>query len=166
MGSNKQYDDKMKASFVELAAIIGIGRAIRELGYPSYPAAQSWMRARGVEPNRDSAYAQMKDWHTFYQVEDLLVVIDEGISAAQEMYVRPDLTPDDLKKVSESIQKLTNTRLLLEGKATSINEKRELGPEETEFEKALREFRASTDSPRGIEDSMTHEVHSDNESTS
>jgi hypothetical protein len=56
-------------------------------------------------------------------------------------------TADDAKKLSESLQKLVNTRLLLEGKSTSITEKREVSAEDTEFEKALREFRAS-DTPR------------------
>mgnify|MGYP007127204205 CR=1 FL=1 len=146
MSTQKVYDDQQRATFVELAQNIGIGRAIRELGFPSYPTAQSWVRAAGVKPNTDTAYAQIKDWHTFYQVEDLLIVIDEGISVAQDMLLKAE-TPDDVKKLSESIQKLANTRQMLEGKATSITEKREVSAEDTEFEKALREFRAS-DTPR------------------
>jgi hypothetical protein len=124
MAITKTYDDKQRADFVELAQQIGIGRAIRELGYPSYPTAQSWVRAAGVEPNVDTAYAQIKQWHTFYQVEDLLIVIDEGISVAQDMLMKAE-TADDLKKLAETIQKLANTRLLLEGKSTNITEKRE-----------------------------------------
>lgn len=148
MSMSKQYDDQQRAEFVELAAQIGIGRSIRELGYPTYPTAQAWMRAAGVEPNVDSAYAQMKQWHTYYQVEDLLLVVDEGISVVQDMLVKAE-TADDAKKLAESLQKLANTRLLLEGKSTSITEKRERTSEDREFEQALREFNAS--SPRGIE---------------
>jgi predicted RND superfamily exporter protein len=107
------------------------------------------MRAAGVEPRVDTAYAQMKEWHTFYQVEDLLIVIDEGISAAQELITRCD-NADDLKKLSESVQKLANTRLLLEGKSTQITEKREVSKEDSEFEQALREFQSRTVGiPRG-----------------
>jgi hypothetical protein len=137
----KTYTDEQKATFTELAQQIGIGRAIRELGYPTYAAAQGWCRARGVVPNKDNAFAQMKEWHTFYQVEDLLLVIDEGISVAQTMLSNAE-TPDDLKRLSESIQKLANTRLLLEGKATSIKETRDVA-EDSEFNKALKEFYAS-----------------------
>lgn len=143
-----RYTDEQKAEFVELAEQIGIGRAIRELGYPTYPAAQAWMKARGVLPNKDTAFAQMKAYHTFYQVEDLLIVIDEGISAAQEMITKAE-SPDDLKKLSESLQKLANTRLLLEGKSTSITENRAVEVD-TEFEQALRAFNEQADaSPRG-----------------
>lgn len=134
-----RYDDQQRAEFIELAQQIGIGRSIRELGYPTYPTAQAWMRAAGVEPNTDSAYSQMKQWHTFYQVEDLLLVIDEGISVVQEMLVKAE-TADDMKKLSESLQKLTNTRLLLEGKSTSITEKRAVAQEDHELAQALREF--------------------------
>jgi hypothetical protein len=146
MTAQRTYDDQQRAVFIELAQNIGIGRAIRELKYPSYPTAQSWMRAAGVRPNTDTAFAQIKEWHTFYQVEDMLIVIDEGISAVQELLMNVE-TADDAKKLSESLQKLVNTRLLLEGKSTSITEKREVSAEDTEFEKALREFRAS-DTPR------------------
>jgi hypothetical protein len=150
MSMSKQYDYHQRAEFIELAQQIGIGRAIRELGYPTYPTAQAWMRAAGVSPNKDTAYAQMKDWHTFYQVEDLLIVIDEGISAAQSLLVQVD-NADDMKKLSEALQKLANTRLLLEGKSTSITEKREKTAEDSEFEQALRDFNAQADkaSPRG-----------------
>ena len=141
MNTFKQYDDKQRADFVELAQNIGIGRAIRELGYPSYPTAQSWVRAAGVKPNVDNAYAQIKDWHTFYQVEDMLLVVDEGISLCQDMIIKAT-QPDDLKKLAESLQKLVNTRQVLEGKATSITEKREVSKEDSEFEKALRDFNA------------------------
>lgn len=145
MKSNITYDDTQRAAFVELAQQIGIGRAIRELKYPSYPTAQSWCRAAGVEPNTDQAYAQLKAYHTFYQVEDLLIVIDEGISVAQTMLANAE-TPDDLKRLAESIQKLTNTRLLLEGKATSIKENRDTS-EDSEFNKALKDFYAQEDAP-------------------
>ena len=106
------------------------------------------MRAAGVKPNVDTAFQSMKEWHTFYQVEDMLMVIDEGIAVAQDLLTSVD-TADDVKKLSESLQKLVNTRLLLEGKSTSISEKREKSSEDNEFEQALREFRASVQ-PGGI----------------
>lgn len=134
----KEYDDEQRSVFVELAQQIGIGRAIRELGYPSYPTAQAWCRSRGVVPNKDSAYAQLNDWHTFYQVEDMLIVIDEGISRVQELLVDAQ-TADDMKKLSEALQKLANTRLLLEGKSTSITERRDT-TEDNEFKQALDAF--------------------------
>lgn len=151
--TNKTYTDEQRAAFIELAEQIGIGRAIRELGYPSYPSAQSWCRAAGIEPNVDTAYAQIKAWHTFYQVEDLLIVIDEGISVVQEMLLNAT-DADEAKKLAEAVQKLVNTRLLLEGKATNISEHKTT-VEDSEFDKALREFREQADNnpvnnPEGI----------------
>jgi hypothetical protein len=139
--NQKTYDDEQRALFVELAQQIGIGRAIRELGYPTYPTAQAWVRAAGVEPNVDTAYAQIKQWHTFYQVEDMLIVIDEGISVAQDMLMKVE-TADDMKKLSEAIQKLANTRLLLEGKSTSISEKREVSSSDLEIQALIEQQRA------------------------
>lgn len=156
MGGRQLYDDKQRAEFIELAQNIGIGRSIRELGYPSFPTAQAWMRAAGVEPNRDTAMQAVKAWHTFYQVEDLLVVIDEGISVAQDMLATAS-TPDDVKRLSESLQKLVNTRLTLEGKSTSIIEKREMTQQDLEIAELLREQRLK-DTP-GVEDNtVTHET--------
>ena len=144
----KTYDDEQRSAFVELASQIGIGRAIRELGYPTYPTAQAWCRARGVNPNVDTAFAQIKDWHTFYQLEDMLIVIDEGISVVQNMLLSVD-SADDAKKLAEAIQKLMNTRQMLEGKATNITEKRET-QQDSEFEHALKEFYAATDDTQRV----------------
>ena len=139
MSTSKRYDDQQRAEFIELAQQIGIGRAIRELGYPTYPTAQAWIQAAGVEPNIDSAYQAMKHWDKFYQAEELLVIVDEGINVVRGMLATAE-TADDAKKLSEALQKLTNTRLLLEGKSTSITENRAVASEDSELAQALREF--------------------------
>ena len=137
----KSYTDEQKADFCSLAQEIGIGRAIRELGYPSYPAAAAWMKARGIEPNVDTAMQQMKQWHTFYQVEDMLMAIDNGMSVVEELYATVQ-TADEAKKLAEALQKLANTRLLLEGKSTSISEKRETTQQDLEIAELIRQEKA------------------------
>lgn len=126
------YSDKEKADFCELAKEIGIGRAIRELKYPSYPTAMAWMSARGIEPNTDKMMARVKSFHTYYTAEDLLVAFDDAVSVAEEMLTKAE-TPDDLKRITEALYKIVQTRHLIEGKATAISEKREMTQQDLEI---------------------------------
>lgn len=132
MSTRKTYTDEQKAEFCDLAREIGIGRAIRELKYPTYPAAVSWLRARGVEPNVDRTMQAIKQYHTRYTIEDILIQFDMAISVAEEMLVKAE-TPDDLKRIAEALSKIVQTRQLLEGKATAINEKREITQQDLEI---------------------------------
>lgn len=139
---NQQYTEEQQATFCEQAQEFGIGRTMRELGYPkSYATGIQWMKARGIKPNINKAMQQAKLWHTFYEVEDLLEQIDTGLGVIQEMMVTAT-TADDMKKLAEAMQKLVNTRQVLEGKATTISEKRETTQAEAELQAILREERA------------------------
>ena len=137
MNNNKQYTDEQMADFCEMAVEIGIGRTIRELKYPSYPTAIGWMKKRGIKPNVDKVMQQAKLWHQFYELEDLLEQVDTALAVIQELVMSCD-TADDAKKLAEAMQKLVNTRLLLEGKSTSINEKRETTQQDLEIAELLR----------------------------
>lgn len=124
MPAPKRYTDQQRAEFIELAQEVGIGRAIRQMGYPTWPAAQKWVKAAGVEISLNKIMSEAKKYHTYYEVEDLLVVVEEGIERAREQYVEADLDPDGLKKVAEALQKNVNVWQILQGKSTSINENR------------------------------------------
>ena len=137
------YTDEQVAAFCEMAQEDGIGRTIRELGYPkSYGTAIRWMNQRGIEPNRDVMKQTAKLWHHFYELEDLLEQVDQGLAVVQELLLTAK-TADEMKKLSESIQKLVNTRLLLEGKATSIAEKRETTKTDLEIMDLINQQRAA-----------------------
>lgn len=119
------YTDQDKAEFCDVAKEIGIGRAMRQLGYPlSYLSGVQWMKARGIEPNVMTYMQNIKAYHTYYQVEDLLVTMDNAISTAEELMMAAD-NADDMKKIADALYKIVQTRQLLEGKATAISEKRE-----------------------------------------
>ena len=137
MNNNKQYTDEQQADFCEMATEIGIGRSIRELKYPTYPTAVGWLKKRGAVPNIDKVMQQAKIWHQFYQVEDLLEQVDTALAVVQELVMTCD-SADDAKKLSEAMQKLVNTRLLLEGKSTNITEKRETTQQDLEIQELLR----------------------------
>lgn len=119
-----EYTDEDRTQFCELAQQIGIGRAIRELGFPTYPTGAGWMKARGIEPNVEKTMQAIKAYHTYYQVEDMLVTFDNAMVVAEEMLINAE-TPDDLKRIADALYKIVTTRNLLEGKATQITDKRE-----------------------------------------
>jgi predicted RND superfamily exporter protein len=133
----KRYNDEEQAIFCDLAQSVGIGRAIRELGYPTPTTGMTWMDKRGIEPAHNELMEKARKFHKFYKTEDLLATVDNAMAVVEEMYAKVD-TPDDMKKLSEAIQKLVNTRLLLEGKANNITEKRETTQADLEIAEMLR----------------------------
>lgn len=141
MSTSKRYSDEEKAEFCELAQQIGIGRARRELGFPAYPTAIAWMNQRGIEPNVDKAMQTVKRFHQHYEMEDLMVVFDDAISAAEELIMQAK-TADDLNKIAGALNKIVQTRNLIEGKATAINEKRETTQQDLEIMELLSSERA------------------------
>lgn len=118
----KDYTEDQKTKFVELAQEIGIGRAISELGYPSWPTGSKWCEQRGVKPTVDTLMQEVKKFHTFYETTDALLIAEEGFAEVQKKLLEGNLNPEELKKVSEAYQKFANTWLALQGKATSITE--------------------------------------------
>lgn len=125
MRKTPKYTDEQQAEFCDLAKEIGIGRAVRQLGYPTWAAGAAWMKKRGIEPNNIETFKTVRAYHTYYQVEDILVTFDNAIAVAEEMLISAE-SPDDLQRISNALYKIVQTRQLLEGKATSISEKREL----------------------------------------
>ena len=142
MAGKIEYSEEQQAAYCALAQDIGIGRAARELGYPkSWASGIKWMQARGIKPNVDQAMQNIKKWHTFYEAEDLMVAIDNLMAVVEDRMLEVT-DADDIKKLAEAIQKLVNTRLLLEGKATNISEKREITQQDLEIAELLREQKA------------------------
>ena len=136
----KRYTDEEQTIWVEMAQEIGIARTIRELGYPSFSNGMLWLKKRGVEVERSDIMAVARQYNQLYKTEDMLNVIDAGIGVAEELIATAE-TPDDVKKISEAIAKLVNTRLLLEGKANSISESRKASPVDLEIMALIDEQR-------------------------
>ena len=99
---------------------------------------------RGVEVERSDIMAVARQYNQLYKTEDMLNVIDAGIGVAEELIATAE-TPDDVKKISEAIAKLVNTRLLLEGKANSISESRKASPVDLEIMALIDEQRKQND---------------------
>lgn len=140
----RRYTDEEQTIWVEMAQEIGIARTIRELGYPSFSNGMLWLKKRGVEVERSDIMAVARQYNQLYKTEDMLNVIDAGIGVAEELIATAE-TPDDVKKISEAIAKLVNTRLLLEGKANSISESRKASPVDLEIMALIDEQRKQND---------------------
>lgn len=128
------YSDKQRDEYLKLAQEVGISKAIRDLGYPAWPTAQKWVKAAGIDVSLNKIMSQAKKYHTFYETEDMLMVVEEGIERCREVYVESDsLTPEDLKKTAEATQKLANVWQVLQGKASAITENRDTTPIDVEL---------------------------------
>ena len=118
------YSEEEKEVFLTLAQEVGIGRALRELGYPkSYQSALDWAKNRGITVDVDPVMSKVKAFDELYKTEHMLAVIKEGIGRVyQSLTETSDLDPDSQKKLSEAVQKYTNSWLVLQGKANDIKE--------------------------------------------
>lgn len=137
MAKRVTYTDEQQAIYCELAQVIGIGGAIRELGYPSYPTAMLWLNKRGIEPKQIDVMATARKFQRLYEAQDLLQIVDEGLAVVQSLYGSIE-SADDAKKLADAIARLVNARNLLEGKANSIVEKRETTQQDLEIAELLR----------------------------
>ena len=119
----KRYSDEEVAAFLEHAQDVGIGRAIRDLGYPgSWATAKRWAENRGIDVELNTLKQKAKDYDLWYTDRDALLVAEEGMERVSEMLREKNLEPDEIKKLAEAYQKYANTWLLIQGKATNVTE--------------------------------------------
>lgn len=124
--SNKRYpDDKVKDDFCVLAQEVGIGKAIRELGYPTYPTAITWMKARNITPNIDTLMQTVKQYHLFWENAEARVVAESGMARIHELLANDEIGPEEMKKLADAYSKYVNAWLVLQGKSNDIRESRE-----------------------------------------
>lgn len=144
MGNFKRYSDEEINHFLEVAKDEGIGKTIRTLGYPeSWSTAYRWVKSRGIEVPLDEIKQKAKAFHDWYETEELLIVGQETLARISEKITTDDsLNPDDIKKLSESYQKVANTWLLLQGKANNISESRKTDSVDVELMELMNIERA------------------------
>lgn len=136
----KGYSEEEITTFIEHAQELGIGRARRELGYPkSWITGRKWCDARGVDVSLDEVMSKAAATQKWYQNEEKLLVCQEGLERIHEQLLGGDLTPDDIKKLSDASKRFVETMNLIEGRATSIS-RDESGAGDDLFNDALREF--------------------------
>lgn len=142
MAVRVRYTEQEKLDFIELAQLKGISPAIRELGYPSFPQAQTWFRERDLEmPSIDSLMAKAAEMKVFYddsaKKASLQIAIDRIVEMLHEAR---GLTADDMNKLANALAKLLQTFQLIEGKSTSVTEKVEKSDTDRNIERLMQQM--------------------------
>jgi hypothetical protein len=121
-----KYTDEQITEFIEQAAEMGIGPAMRYLGYPkSYHTAKSFHIQRNVEmPTANTLAVMTKQIDIFYTDKEKVLAAQAVLDRAIESLYQDTLTSDDINKLSNAVHKAIQTINLIEGKSTNISENR------------------------------------------
>ena len=120
------YTEEMVTEFIDMANEMGIGPAMRYLGYPkSYHTAKKFYLQRNLDmPSANTLAVMSKQLDIFYKDKDKIIAAQAVIDRAVEKLYEDDLLSEDINKLSNAIHKAIQTINLIEGKSTNINENR------------------------------------------
>jgi hypothetical protein len=120
------YTDEQITEFIEMSQEMGIGPAMRTLGYPkSYHTAKKFYVQRNIDmPTANTLAVMAKQLDIFYSDKEKVLAAQAVIDRSVEKLYEEDLLADDINKLSSSIHKAIQTINLIEGKSTNINENR------------------------------------------
>ena len=132
MANAPRYTNEQQEEFIEMAKTEGISRTMRELGYPaSWATANRWFVARDLEaPVVSEVQAMANVYKEAYAEKEMLTIGSQALERVTELMNADNLSPDDMKKLAESYQKIVNTMHLVSGKSTNIVENRNEVPSE------------------------------------
>lgn len=120
------FNEEQISEFIECANEMGIGPAMRYLGYPkSYHTAKKFYIQRSLDlPTANTLAVMAKQLDIFYKDKDKIIAAQAIIDRAVEKLYEDDLLSEDINKLSNAIHKAIQTINLIEGKSTNINENR------------------------------------------
>jgi hypothetical protein len=120
------FNEEQISEFIECANEMGIGPAMRYLGYPkSYHTAKKFYVQRSLDlPTANSLAVMSKNIDIFYRDNEKILAAQAVIDRSVEKLYEDDLLADDINKLSNAIHKAIQTINLIEGKSTNINENR------------------------------------------
>ena len=120
------YTDEQITEFIEIAGEMGIGPAMRQLGYPkSYHTAKKFFVQRNIDtPTANSLAVMAKQLDIFYTDKEKVLAAQAVIDRTVEALYEDNLVSDDISKLSNALHKAIQTINLIEGKSTNINENR------------------------------------------
>jgi hypothetical protein len=120
------YTEEMVTEFIDMANEMGIGPAMRTLGYPkSYHTAKKFYVQRNIDmPTANTLAVISKQLDIFYTDREKIVAAQAVIDRTVEKLYEDDLLAEDINKLSNALHKAIQTINLIEGKSTNINENR------------------------------------------
>lgn len=143
MGYSK-YTEEQITEFIEVSQEMGIGPAIRTLGYPgSYHTAKKWFEQRGVDlPTIDTLAKMAVDLRVFYSDKEKVIAAQAVLDRCVETLMEDTLDADQLNKLANAVHKAIQTINLIEGKSTNINENRQKDGQDLAIIDLLNEAKA------------------------
>ena len=149
------FNEEQVSEFIELAQEMGIGPAMRQLGYPkSYHTAKKFFVQRNIEmPTANTLAVIAKQLDIFYTDRDKIVAAQAVIDRTVEKLYEDDLLAEDINKLSNALHKAIQTINLIEGKSTNINENRSKDGQDLAIIDILNEAKARSSS---IKESLDH----------
>ena len=141
------FTEEQIENFIEIAQEMGIGPAIRNLGYPkSYHTAKKWFEQRNVDlPTMDTLAKMAVDLRVFYSDKEKLIAAQTVLDRCVETLMESTLDPDELNKLANAVHKAIQTINLIEGKSTAINEQRNKDNTDLAIIDLLNEAKARND---------------------
>jgi hypothetical protein len=120
------FTEEQVSEFISIAQEMGIGPAMRHLGYPkSYHTAKKFFQQRNIDtPTANSLAYMTKQLDIFYTDKEKLLAAQAVVDRTVEALYEDTLTSDDISKLSNALHKAIQTINLIEGKSTNINENR------------------------------------------
>jgi hypothetical protein len=119
----KRYTEKQKTALIKLAQDVGINKACKELGYPSYAMACRWFDDRGLQRPRSVIQAEAAITKQLYSATDKLIVCQAELDRINELLIEGGLQANELKLLADALKRTAEAMNLIEGKATSIAER-------------------------------------------
>ena len=149
------FTEDQVTEFIELAQEMGIGPAMRNLGYPkSYHTAKKFFVQRNIDmPTANTLAVISKQLDIFYSDRDKIVAAQAVIDRTVEKLYEDDLLAEDINKLSNALHKAIQTINLIEGKSTNINENRSKDGTDLAIVDILNEAKMRSQS---IKDSLDH----------
>ena len=120
------FTEEQVSEFIECANEMGIGPAMRYLGYPkSYHTAKKFYVQRNIDmPTANTLAVMAKQLDIFYTDKEKVLAAQAVIDRTVEALYEDTLASDDISKLSNALHKAIQTINLIEGKSTNINENR------------------------------------------
>lgn len=154
------FTEEQISEFIETANEMGIGPAMRYLGYPkSYHTAKKFYLQRSLDmPTANTLAVMSKQLDIFYKDKDKIIAAQAIIDRAVEKLYEEDLLAEDINKLSNAIHKAIQTINLIEGKSTNINENRSKDGTDLAIVDMLNEAKARNNL---IKDKIDHPISKD-----
>lgn len=119
------YTLEDQQEFIEVAQEMGVGPAMRSMGYPeSHHTAKKWFTVRNLAiPHVDTLKQEASNLKAFYLDRDKVFAAQKIIERIVEKIEQTvNLTADDINKLANAMHRAIQTINLVEGKATVVQD--------------------------------------------